>query len=68
VLLARYYADTALLDHYFVSERPSKMAAICIYAAQKVFKGGDSKHKASLWNSMLAKHSGYAESDIKDLA
>ena len=33
VLLARYYADTALLDHYFVSERPSKIAAICVYAA-----------------------------------
>jgi hypothetical protein len=38
-MLARYYSDTALLDHYFVSERPSKIAAICIYAAQKVFKG-----------------------------
>jgi len=39
VLLARYYADTALLDPYFVSERPSKIAAICVYAAQKIFKG-----------------------------
>lgn len=68
-MLARYYSDTALLDHYFVSERPSKIAAICIYAAQRIFKGAvTQERKAALWNSMLSKHSGYAEKDIKDLA
>jgi len=69
VLLARYYADTALLDHYFVSERPSKIAAICVYAAQKIFKGAVAQGRPSaLWNSTLAKHSGYAESEIREIA
>lgn len=39
VLLAQYFADTALLDCSLVREKPSRVAACCIYASQTIFKG-----------------------------
>lgn len=42
------------------------MAACCIYAAQKIFKGPSPK--GVLWNTMLAKHSSYRESDISQMS
>ena len=65
--LAHYFADTALLDCSLVKEKPSKVAACCVYAAQKIFKG-TSTQKGILWNTMLSKHSTYRESDISAMA
>jgi hypothetical protein len=56
--------DTALLDCSLVKDRPSKIAAVSVYAAQSVFKG----QSGSIWNSMLAKHTGYRESEVKGMA
>ena len=64
LLLAQYLSDTALLDCSLVKYLPSKIAAACIYASQSIFKGP----KGMLWNSMLSKHTGYRESDIKGMA
>jgi hypothetical protein len=38
-MLAQYLIDTALLDCSLVKERPSKVAAVSVFAAQSVFKG-----------------------------
>jgi hypothetical protein len=40
LLLAQYFCDTCLLDCTLMKEHPSKLAAISVYAAQKVIKGG----------------------------
>ena len=67
LLLAQYFSDTALLDCSLVKEKPSRVAACCIYAAQKIFKGTTTQ-KGILWNTMLSKHSSYRESDISGMA
>lgn len=56
--------DTALLDCSLVKEKPSKVAAVSVYAALSVFKGGS----GPIWNSMLAKHTSYREADVKGMA
>ena len=62
ILLAQYLTDTALLDCSLVKERPSKVAAVSVYAAMSVFKSNN------IWNSMLAKHTSYREADVKSMA
>jgi hypothetical protein len=64
LLLAQYLTDTALLDCSLVKEKPSKVAAVSIYAALSVFKG----KSTPLWNSMLTKHTTYRESEVKIMA
>jgi len=64
LLLAQYLTDTALLDCSLVKERPSKVAAVSVYAALTVFKG----NSGPIWNSMLTKHTSYRESDVKGMA
>ena len=62
ILLAQYLTDTALLDCSLVKERPSRVAAVSVYAALSVFKS------SNIWNSMLTKHTGYREADVKSMA
>ena len=38
LLLAQYFCDTCLLDCTLMKEKPSKIAALCLYTAQKVVK------------------------------
>jgi hypothetical protein len=38
-MLAQYFCDTCLLDCTLMKEKPSKLAAVSIYAAQKIMKG-----------------------------
>ena len=66
-MLANYFADSTLLDCSLVREKPSKVAACCIYAAQIIFKG-PTMQKGLLWNSMLSKHTTYRESDLNGMA
>ena len=61
ILLAQYFTDTALLDCRLVKEKPSRVAAVSLYASLSVFKG----EEADLWNSTLTKHTSYRESDVK---
>ena len=61
----QYLCDVSLLDCGFVKERPSRIAAMAIYATQYVFKG---PKQNGLWNSILTKNSGYKEAHIKERA
>ena len=61
MLLAQYFTDTSLLDCRLVKERPSRVAAVSLYASMTIFKGEDK----GIWNSTLTKHTGYRESDVK---
>ena len=38
-LLAQYMCDVCLLDSLLVKQKPSLIAALCIYTAQRVVKG-----------------------------
>ena len=38
-MLAQYLCDCCLLDCTLMKEKPSKLAAIAVYAAQRVIKG-----------------------------
>ena len=68
MLLATYFADTALLDCGLVRENPSRVVACCIYAVQKIFKGANAHNKGVFWNSTLSKHTTYRESDLSAMA
>ena len=39
LLLAQYFIDTSLLDCRLVKERPSRVAAVSLYASLSIFKG-----------------------------
>lgn len=58
MLLANYFADTALLDCSLVRECPAKVAACCIYAVQILTKG------KGVWSTTLVKNTGIRESEI----
>jgi len=58
LLLANYLADTALLDCSLVRERPSRVAACCVYAVQILTKG------KGVWSTTMVKSSGIREADI----
>jgi hypothetical protein len=47
-----------------MKEKPSKLASMAIYAAQRVVKGAN----VSVWNATLTKNTGYKEEEIKGMA
>lgn len=47
-----------------MKEKPSKLAAISIYAAQRVMKG----NSATVWNATLTKNTNYKEDEVKGMA
>ena len=61
LLLAQYFTDTSLLDCRLVKEKPSRVAAVSLYASLSIFKGEES----SIWSSTLTKHTSYRECDVK---
>jgi len=63
-MLAQYFCDTSLLDCTLMKELPSKVAAIAVYAALKLSKGG----QGSVWNATLTKNSGYKEEEVRGMA
>jgi uncharacterized protein YlbG (UPF0298 family) len=63
-MLALYLSDTCLLDCTLMKEKPSKLAAISLYAALKTMKGTGS----SFWNATLAKNTTYKEDEVKGMA
>lgn len=46
-----------------MKERPSKLAAVCLYAALRL-----TRPAAPLWNPSVAKSSGYKEDDVRGMA
>jgi hypothetical protein len=64
LFLAQYFTDTALLDCSLVKDKPSKVAAVSIYAALRIFKGDESP----IWNSLMVKYTGYRENDLKGMS
>jgi hypothetical protein len=46
-----------------MKERPSKLAAVCLYAALKL-----ARPSAPVWNATLAKNSGYKEEEVRGMA
>jgi hypothetical protein len=64
MLLAQYFADTSLLDCCLVGEKPSRVAACCVYASMKICKGTSKP----LWKSTLSKHTTYKECEVSGMA
>jgi hypothetical protein len=63
-MLALYLSDSCLLDCTLMKEKPSKLAAISLYAALKTMKGSQS----AFWNATLAKNTTYKEDEVKGMA
>ena len=63
-MLAQYLCDCCLLDCTLMKEKPSKLAAIAVYAAQRVIKGP----QVPVWNATLTKNTTYKEEDVKGMA
>ena len=63
-MLAQYFCDTCLLDCTLMRERPSKLAAVAVYAAQRVMKG----NQVNVWNATMTKNTGYKEEEIRGMA
>ena len=51
-----------------MKERPSKLAAVSLYAAMRMVKGGFSNTSTTVWNATLAKNSGYKEEEVRGMA
>ena len=73
--MAQYLCDTCLLDCTLMKERPSKLAAVCLYAAMRLAKGmntnGNSMSAAApalFWNATLTKNTGYKEEEVRGMA
>jgi G2/mitotic-specific cyclin-B, other len=66
--LAQYLCDTCLLDCTLMKERPSKLAAVCLYAALRVTKAPGAHANTLIWNATLTKNSGYREEDVRGMA
>jgi len=47
-----------------MKEKPSKLAAVSLYAAQRVMKGT----QANVWSATLAKSTGYKEDELRGMA
>lgn len=47
-----------------MKEKPSKLAAMSVYAAQRIVKGT----QVNVWNATLTKNTGYKEDEIKSMA
>lgn len=67
-MLAQYLCDTCLLDCTLMKEKPSKLAAVCLYAALKLSRGGMSSSLPPVWNATLSKNSSYKEDDVRGMA
>ncbi len=65
--LANYFIDTSLLDCTLVKEKPSKVAAMAIYAAQKIQRNMAGS-TGSIWNATMTKNTCYKEEELKPLA
>lgn len=66
-MLAQYLCDTCLLDCTLMKEKPSKLAAVCLYGAMRVVKGNQVGN-SSIWNATLSKNTGYKEDDVRGMA
>ena len=53
-----------MLDYSLIQEKPSKLAAMAVYAAQMIVKGANE----SIWNATMTKNSGYKEAQIRGMA
>jgi hypothetical protein len=51
-----------------MKEKPSKLAALCIYASQKVMKGLSNQSDQVFWNATLTKNTGYKEEQLRSMA
>jgi Cyclin, C-terminal domain len=69
-MLAQYLCDTCLLDCTLMKEKPSKLAAVCLYSALYKTRApsGGSRGEALLWNATLTKNSGYKEEEVRGMA
>ncbi|OBT60043.1 hypothetical protein VE03_10394, partial [Pseudogymnoascus sp. 23342-1-I1] len=55
-----YFVQISLLDHRFISYRPSQIAAASAYLARKIFGNG-------VWDATVAQYAGYSEQQIKQV-
>jgi len=62
--LAQYLCESCLLDCTLMKEKPSKLAAVSLYAAQRAVKGTH----ANVWSATLAKSTGYKEDELRGMA
>ena len=69
-ILAQYLCDTCLLDCTLMKERPSKLAAVCLYAAMRLAKSNVNNMGAPalFWNATLTKNTGYTEEEVRGMA
>ena len=51
-----------------MKERPSKLAAVCLYAAMRLAKGNINAGGALFWNATLTKNTGYKEEEVRGMA
>ena len=51
-----------------MKERPSKLAAVCLYAAMRLAKGNINNTEALFWNATLTKNTGYKEEEVRGMA
>jgi hypothetical protein len=63
-MLAQYFSESCLLDCTLMKEKPSKLAAVSLYAAQRVMKGS----QANVWSATLSKSTGYKEDELRGMA
>jgi hypothetical protein len=47
-----------------MKEQPSKLAAVCLYAAMRLSKST----QGSIWNATLTKNTSYKEDDVRGMA
>ena len=65
-MLAQYLCDTCLLDCTLMKERPSKLAAVCLYAAMSLAKGLN--NPTPVWSATLTKNTSYKDDDVRGMA
>ena len=66
-MLAQYLCDICLLDCTLMKEKPSKLAAVCLYAAMRLAKGA-AANQVAIWNATLTKNTGYKEEEVRGMA
>lgn len=50
-----------------MKERPSKLAAVSLYASLRLSKGAQNPNQL-LWNATLTKNTGYKEDEVRGMA
>ncbi|KAF7724579.1 G2/mitotic-specific cyclin [Apophysomyces ossiformis] len=58
--LAKYFMEISIVDHRFITIRPSLVAAASLWLAQKMLAQG-------VWTEELARYSGYTVQDFKPI-